>query len=53
MAFRQEVDFEIGRVLEQVADRKLYRELGFASFAEYVTGRLDLSPRSAGGRRTR
>jgi hypothetical protein len=41
------VDFEIGRVLRQVVDRKLYRELGFESFERYVTERLDLSPRTA------
>ena len=47
MAFLQQVDFEIGRVLRQVVDRKLYRELGFESFERYVTERLDLSPRTA------
>jgi hypothetical protein len=47
IAFLQQVDFEIGRVLRQVVDRKLYRELGFESFERYVTERLDLSPRTA------
>jgi hypothetical protein len=43
----QEVDFEIGRILRQVLERKLYRELGFESFERYVGERLDLSPRTA------
>ena len=47
IAFLQEVDLEIGRVLKQVVDRKLYRELGFESFERYVEERLDLSPRTA------
>ena len=47
MAFLQEVDFEIGRILRQVVERKLYRELGFESFERYVEERLDLSPRTA------
>jgi len=47
MAFLQQVDFEIGRILRQVVERKLYRELGFESFERYVQERLDLSPRTA------
>jgi hypothetical protein len=47
IAFLQEVDLEIGRVLKQVVDRKLSRELGFESFERYVEERLDLSPRTA------
>jgi hypothetical protein len=47
MAFLQDLDFEIGRILRQVVDRKLYRELGFESFERYVEERLDLSPRTA------
>jgi len=47
MAFIQQLDFEIGRVLRQVIDRKLYRELGFESFERYVSERLDLSHRTA------
>jgi hypothetical protein len=47
IAFLQEVDLELGRVLKQVVDRKLYRELGFESFERYVTERLDLSARTA------
>jgi hypothetical protein len=46
-AFLQRVDFEIGRILRQVLERKLYRELGFESFERYVQERLDLSPRTA------
>ena len=47
IAFLQAVDLEIGRVLKQLVDRRLYRELGFESFERYVTERLDLSPRTA------
>jgi len=47
MAFIQEVDFEIGRILRQMLERKLYRELGVESFERYVQERLDLSPRTA------
>jgi hypothetical protein len=47
IAFLQEVDLELGRLLKQVVDRKLYRELGFESFEQYVIERLDLSPRTA------
>jgi hypothetical protein len=41
------VDFEIGRILRQILERGLYRELGFESFEDYVLERLDLSPRTA------
>jgi len=47
IAFLQESDFEVGRVLKQVVNRTLYREIGFASFDRYVEERLDLSPRTA------
>lgn len=47
VGFRQALDFELGRVLRQVVERKLYRELGFESFDRYVEERLDLAPRSA------
>jgi hypothetical protein len=47
MAFLQGVDFEIGRILRQVLERKLYRELGFECFERYVQERLDLSARTA------
>jgi len=46
MAWLQQMDFEIGRILRQVLERKLYRELGFESFERYVQERLDLSPRT-------
>jgi hypothetical protein len=36
IGFLQQVDFEIGRILRQVVDRKLYREFGFESFERYV-----------------
>jgi hypothetical protein len=41
------VDFEIGRILRQVLERKLYRELGMESFERYVEEGLDLSPGTA------
>jgi hypothetical protein len=47
MAWLQQVDFEIGRMLRHVLERKLYRELGFECFERYVEERLDLSPRTA------
>jgi hypothetical protein len=47
IAFLQRVDFEIGRILRQILERGLYRELGFESFEDYVVERLDLSPRTA------
>jgi hypothetical protein len=47
IAFLQEVDLELGRLLKQVIDRGLHRDLGFESFERYVTERLDLSPRTA------
>jgi hypothetical protein len=47
VAFLQRVDFEIGRILRQILERALYRELGFESFEDYVVERLDLSPRTA------
>ncbi len=47
IAFLQRVDLELGRLLRQLLDRRLYRELGFASFEEYVRERLDLAPRTA------
>ena len=47
MVFLQDVDFEIGRILRQVLERKLHHEIGFESFERYVQERLDLSPRTA------
>jgi hypothetical protein len=47
IAFLQAVDFEMGRILRQVADRRLASELGFEGFASYVEERLDLSARTA------
>jgi hypothetical protein len=40
-------DLEIGRILRQILERGLHRELGFESFEDYVVERLDLSPRTA------
>ena len=45
--FLQSVDLEIGRILRQVRDRRLYRELGLPSFERYVAERLDLAPSTA------
>jgi hypothetical protein len=45
--FLQRVDLEIGRILRQILDRRLHRELGFRDFDQYVRERLDLSPRTA------
>jgi hypothetical protein len=47
VAFLQSVDFETGRILRQVVERRLHREPGFASFERYVRERLDLAPRTA------
>jgi hypothetical protein len=47
IAFLQSVDLETGRILKQVLDRRLYRELGFESFDRYVKERLDLAPTTA------
>jgi len=47
LAFLQGLDQELGRILRQVGDRRLYSELGFESFARYVGERLDLAPRTA------
>jgi hypothetical protein len=47
LAWLQQIDFETGRILRQVVDRGLYRELDFESLDRYVTERLDLSPRTA------
>ena len=45
--FLQSVDLEIGRILRQVRDRRLYHELGFPTFERYVTERLDLTESTA------
>ncbi len=47
VASLQEVDFELGRLLRQVLERRLHLELGFTSFERYVSERLDLSGRTA------
>ncbi len=47
VAFGQALDLEVGRLLRQVVDRGLHRELGFARFDRYVAERLELSPRTA------
>jgi hypothetical protein len=46
-AFLQRVDLEIGRILRQILERRLYHELGFESFEDYVVERVDLSARTA------
>ena len=45
--FLQSVDLEIGRILRQVLDRRLYGELGFPTFERFVTERLDLAESTA------
>ncbi len=47
VAFLQTVDLEVGRILRQLVDRRLVRELGFESLARYAQERLDVSPRTA------
>ncbi|MEN8162416.1 MAG: HNH endonuclease signature motif containing protein, partial [Myxococcota bacterium] len=47
VAFLQSLDLELGRLLRQVLERRLHRELGFESFERYVLERLDLSRRTA------
>jgi hypothetical protein len=41
----QRIDFQTGHLLRLVADRRLYRWLGFASLAVYVRERLGISTR--------
>jgi hypothetical protein len=47
IALLQSLDLELGRILRQLVDRRLYRELGFESFERYVAERLGLSARTA------
>ena len=47
IGFLQNLDFETGRILRQVRQRRLHAELGFESFARYCVERLDLAPRTA------
>jgi hypothetical protein len=47
IGFRQSVDFETGRLLRQMVDRRLFAELGFPSLGRYAEERLDLAPRTA------
>ncbi len=42
----QRIDHDLGRLLRQVLERRLYRELGFGSFERYVLERVDVSPRT-------
>lgn len=43
----QRLDHDLGHLLRQVLERRLYREMGFASFERYAEERADLSPRTA------
>lgn len=43
----QRIDHDLGRILRQVLERGLHRELGFPSFERYVEERVDVSPRTA------
>jgi hypothetical protein len=47
IAFLQGVDFELGRILRQMLQRRLLAEIGFESLERYARERLDLSPRTA------
>ncbi len=43
----QRIDHDLARILRQVLERRLYRELGFTCFERYVEERVDISPRTA------
>ncbi len=43
----REIDHDLGQLLRQILERRLYRELGFTSFDRYVEERADLAPRTA------
>jgi hypothetical protein len=47
MAFLQGIDLETGRILREIVDRRLCREIGFESVERYAAERLDLSARTA------
>ena len=47
IAFLQSVDLEMGRVLRQMVDRRLFTEIGFEGLERFAVERLDLSPRTA------
>jgi len=47
IAFLQRSDLELGRILRQMVDRRLFREVGCESLERYATERLDCSPRTA------
>jgi hypothetical protein len=43
----QRIDWQTGALLHLLSERRLHRLLGFASLADYVRGRLTISPRKA------
>ena len=43
----QRIDAELGDLLREILDRRLYRELGFERFDRYVEERTDVAPRTA------
>jgi hypothetical protein len=47
IAFLQTLDLEVGRILRQMQDRRLFAELGFTNLARYAEERLDVSARTA------
>ena len=47
LARLQAIEHDAGHLLRQIADRKLYVELGFESFERYAEERADMSPRTA------
>jgi len=47
MKRQQRIEHDLGRILRQVLERRLYRELGFGSFERYARERIDISGRTA------
>jgi hypothetical protein len=43
----QHLDHDLGVLLKEIQDRRLYRELGFTRFDRYVEERVDVAPRTA------
>lgn len=47
LAALQRVDADLGALLREILERRLYRELGFERFDRYVEERTDVAPRTA------
>jgi len=43
----QRIDADLGDLLREILDRRLYRDLGFERFDRYVEERTDVAPRTA------